>query len=172
MTLTHAYINGPVSESQSIGKAEKARMDDQFEQLRAAFPQFAADYTPPWGLPTANDFAYLAARYGCEYPPSFIRFQTCYAAVLPAPDNAFLWANRGLEPYLSIEAAIAGARRMGVPEQLAPFWSDEGNFTCFDTGSPGPGGEFPVVFWDHDAGSAVREAVDFVQWLAAAYQRR
>ena len=76
----------------------------------------------------------MAERYGCAYPPSFVRFQSHWAAMLPQPDNAFLWANRGLEPYLSIEDAIVGARQMGVPPKLAPFWSDEGNFTCFDTG--------------------------------------
>src|SRR5207302_2057888 len=108
------------------------------------------------GLPTADDFAYLVQQYGCQFPPSFVRFQTHYAAVLPPPDNAFRWANRGLERYLSIEDAIAGARQMGVPEQFIPFWSDEANFTCFDTGTQGPVGEFPVEFWDHDSGGAVR----------------
>jgi len=58
-------------------------MDERFEQLRIAFPQFTADYTPPWGLPTAEDFAYLSQRYGCQYPPSFVRFQTHYARFLP-----------------------------------------------------------------------------------------
>jgi hypothetical protein len=146
-------------------------VDEQFEQLRTAYPQFTADYTPPWGLPTAADFAYLAERYGCPYPRSFIRFQTHWAGVLPQPDNAFRWANRGLEPYLSIEDAILGARQMGAPAAFAPFWSDEGNFTGFDTGAPGPGGEFPVLFWDHDAAGSVREAVDFVEWLGMAYRR-
>lgn len=146
-------------------------MDERFELLRAAYPEFSADYMPPWGLPTADDFAYLAEWYGCQYPPSFVRFQTHWAAVLPQPDNAFRWANRGLDPYLSIEDAIRGARQTGVPPQLAPFWSDEGNFTCFDTSSPDSGGEFPVEFWDHDAGGAVREAADFVQWLGVAYRR-
>lgn len=146
-------------------------VDERFKQLWAAFPQFTVDYSPPWGLPTAEDFTYLAERYACLYPPSFVRFQTHWAAVLPPPDDAFRWANRGLEAYLSIEDAILSARQMGVPAQLTPFWSDEGNFTCFDTGSPGPGGEFPVAFWDHDAGGSVREAVDFVEWLGIAYRR-
>ena len=90
------------------------------------------DYTPPWGLPTVEDFVYLAERYGCCYPPSFVRFQTYYAAILPTPDNALRWANRDLEPYLSLEDAIVSARRTGVPNRLIPFWFDEGNFSCFD----------------------------------------
>jgi hypothetical protein len=146
-------------------------VDERFEQLRAAFPQFDADYTPPWGLPTAEDFAYLARRYGCQYPSSFVHFQTRFAAVLPTPDNALRWANRGLEPYLSLEDAITAARQMKVPEQLVPFWADEGNFTCFDTGSRGPEGEFPVAFWDHDCGGSIREAADFIEWLGNAYRR-
>ena len=28
-----------------------------------------------------------------------------------------------------------------------------------------------MVFWDHDAGEAVREAADFVEWLSVAYRR-
>jgi hypothetical protein len=72
---------------------------------------------------------------------------------------------------LSIEDAILGARQTGVPVQFAPFWSDEGNFTCFDTNAPAPGGEFPVMFWDHDASGSVGEAVDFADWLGIAYRQ-
>lgn len=146
-------------------------MDERFEQLRTAYPQFTSNYAPPWGLPTVADFAYLAEQYGCQYPPSFIRYQTHWAAVLPQPDNAFRWANRGLEPYLSIEDAILEARQIGAPTIFVPFWSDEGNFTCFDTGSPDADGEFPVVFWDHDVSEATCEARDFVDWLDIAYRR-
>lgn len=145
-------------------------MDERFEQLRAAYPTFSGDYTPPWGLAAATDFAYLAKRYGCHYPPSFIRFQTYWAAVLPPPDNAFRWANVNLEPYLSIEHAILDARQMSVPAHFAPFWSDEGNFTCFDTASPDLEGEFPVEFWDHEGGSG-REASDFIDWLNLKYRQ-
>jgi hypothetical protein len=146
-------------------------MDQRFEQLRAAYPQFSGDHAPPWGLPTADDFAHLAERHGCRFPPGFVRFQTHWAAVLPAPGNAFLWANRGREPYLSIESAILDARQAGVPAPLVPFCFDEGNFTCFDTGAPQPDGECPVVFWDHDAECAYPEAPDFIAWLDAAYRR-
>ena len=55
---------------------------------------------------------------------------------------------------------------MGVPAQLAPFWSDEGNFTCFDTGSPGPGGEFPVAFWTTTP--AVRSGRRWTLWSGSA----
>jgi hypothetical protein len=146
-------------------------MDERFEQLRASYPEFNADFTPPWGLSSAEDFVYLAKHYQCHYPPSFIQFHTHWAAVLPAPDNAFLWANRGIEAYLSIEEAIVSSRQMGVPPNFSPFWSDEGNFTCFDTSRPSPIGEFPVEFWDHDACGSVTEAVDFVEWLGRAYKR-
>lgn len=87
------------------------------------------------------------------------------------PDNAFRWANRGLEPYLSLESAIADARQMGVPEQFIPFWTDEGNFSCFDTSAGGTDSEFPVVFWDHESGSTSPEAEDFIEWLEIAYRR-
>lgn len=150
----------------------KRPVDERFQQLRVEFPEFTGDYTPPWGLPTEDDFTHLTQRYGLCYPPSFVLFQTRYAAVLPPPDNAFRWANRGLEPYLSIEFAITDARSMGVPAQLAPFWSDEGNFTCFETGLSQPDGEMPVEFWDHESGGTVREATDFIEWLAAAYRNR
>lgn len=147
-------------------------MDERFEELRVAFPEFFGDYTPPWGLPTADDFAYLATRYEVWYPPSFVRFQTHYAALLPVPpDSAFRWANRGLEPYLSIEATIVSARQTKVPVRLVPFWQDEGNFTCFDTGGLESTDEPPVAFWDHDSGSTVVEAADFIAWLEIAYRR-
>jgi hypothetical protein len=146
-------------------------MDERFEQLRAVFPEFGGNFTPSWGLPTEEDFAVLAIRTGCRFPPSFIRFQTHYAAVLRFPDNGLRWANRGLPPYLSLEDAILGARRMGAPPRLVAFWSDEGNFSCFDSVEATPDGEMPVEFWDHDSRGAMREAPDFLGWLTAAYRR-
>ena len=151
-------------------------MDERFQQLRVANPEFVGDH-PPWGLATEDDFTDLTEKYGLRYPPSFVLFQSKYAAVLPSPDNALCWVKRGLLAdsecgHFSIEHAIAGARQMGVPHWLAPFWWDEGNFACFDTMLPGPDGEPPVELWDHDAGRTIREAANFIEWLTRAYHAR
>ena len=52
-----------------VRRGRRIMVDERFKQLWAAFPQFTVDYSPPWGLPTAEDFAYLAERYACLYPP-------------------------------------------------------------------------------------------------------
>jgi hypothetical protein len=143
-------------------------MDTRLEHLCASFPEFAGNFTPPWGLPTRLDFEALSKRYGCEFPPSYVSFQTEYAAKLPIPDAGFRWATPGLEPYLSLETTIVSAREWGVAHHLVPFWDDEGNFFCFDTRRPSGGGEYPVVFWDHEAPeeSPPPTCRDFVEWLS------
>ncbi len=145
----------------------------ELERLRAAFPELSADYSPPWGMPTVQDFEDLAVRCGGRFPASFVAFQARYAMFMPVPDNGFRWANPGLEPYLSLETTIADARHCGVPDHLLPFWTDEGNFCCFDLSRPAADGECPVVFWDHESpdGDAAPVAKDFVAWLREGLER-
>jgi hypothetical protein len=85
-----------------------------------------------------------------------------------------MWANPDLEPYLSLEDGIVHARRWGVPEHYVPFWTDEGNFLCFDTSRPSTDGEFPIVFWEHDApaGDLDPSWDGFVDWLADLQEKR
>lgn len=152
-------------------------MEERYQHLQARFRGLVGDHTPPWGLATQDDFVDLAERYGLRYPPSFVLFQTRYAAVLPPPDNAFRWVKRGLiaDPecgHFDIEHAIQYARATGVPPRLAPFRYDEGNITGFDTGVLDASGESPVVFWEHDGPCEGREAADFIEWLTRSYSRR
>lgn len=148
-------------------------MNPQLEKLCEQFPEFDADYTPPWGLPSAQDFGRLAGQFACQFPASFIDFQTNYAARLPVPDNGFRWANDGLEPYLSLESTIQSARDWGVPVRYVAFWDDEGNFCCFDSAASNANGELPIVFWDHDAPSddLRHEWPGFVDWLRNGLRR-
>jgi SMI1-KNR4 cell-wall len=148
-------------------------MDRRLEQIASALAENAVDYTPPWGLPSRTDFEALSGKYGCRFPPSFISYQTEYAARIPA-DNGFMWANPDLEPYLSLEDGIVHARRWGVPEHYVPFWTDEGNFLCFDTSRPSTDGEFPIVFWEHDAPADDLDPSwdGFSDWLADLQEKR
>ena len=146
-------------------------MEERFAALRAEFPEFQADNTPPWGLATAADFEHLTRAHDCSFSSSYVLFQTRFHTVLPAPGHGFRWVNEELEPYLSLESLLVSARAVGVPPALVPFWFDEGNFTCFDTAHPDAAGEFPVVEWEHPNGSVAVVAGDFISFLRNAYHR-
>jgi hypothetical protein len=87
--------------------------------------------------------------------------------------NGFGWANSELDAYMNLGFVISGARQMGVPEHLAPFRDEEGNYYCFDSTKPDASGEFPVVFWDHDEGGVLNvphyQWRNFVEWLADSF---
>jgi len=139
------------------------------EDLADHYPEFRGDYTPPWGLPTVADLESIAARYGCHFPPSYIRYCTQYASRVPVPDNAFVWASAkpDQDAYASLKATLASARTWGVPDYLVPFWEDESNFLCFDSRNSDNQGEFPIVFWEHDFQAMDPGVVarTFVDWL-------
>jgi hypothetical protein len=148
-------------------------VNSRLEELCNAFPEFDGDFTPPWGLPTADDFVRISLQFACPFPQSFIDFQTVYAARLPIPDNGFRWANSNLEPYLSLEATIEFARQWGMAAHYVPFWDSEGNFCCFDTSSIREDQEFPVVFWEHDApgDDLSHQWPDFVAWFSEGLEK-
>ena len=148
-------------------------MNRGLEEIASVLAENAVDYTPPWGLPSRTDFEALSGKYVGRFPPSFISYQTEYAARIPA-DNGFLWAKPDLEPYLSLEDGIVHARRWGVPEHYVPFWTDEGNFLCFDASRPLIDGEFPIVFWEHEAPADYLDPswYGFVDWLADLQEKR
>jgi len=144
-------------------------MSNRFDELRALYPEYTGDYAPPWGLPVRADFDALSDRYGVRFPPSYVQYCTQHAAYLPA-DDPFRWANvkaTSEDVYLSLEHTIKGARIMGVPAYLTPFWEDEGNFYCFDTRQPSEDGEFNVVFWDHEGHDVLPICTlpGFYEWL-------
>jgi|ERR1051326_3307884 hypothetical protein len=126
------------------------------------------EYAPPWGLASQRHFASIAKKYGCQFPPSFISYQIEYADKIPGP-NELGWAHPKSDTWCNLAKMIEYARGWGVPDYLLPFAHDEGNFYCFDTRSPLPGGEYPVVFWDHDESDVLNvrhyQWPNFVSWL-------
>jgi hypothetical protein len=131
---------------------------------------------PPWGTPTPEYFQSLEATYGCRFPPSYIAFFCDYASRIPIADHGLKWplADPGEEAYLSLEATIRDARAWGMPAHFMPFWEEESNFYCFDTQYPDSSGEFPVVFWEHDAPSDDEQHLfpTFVEWLRSRLRPR
>ncbi len=138
-------------------------MKTDFDALEAAFPHFDGDFTPPWGLPTCDDFARIEARHGLRYPEVFIAFQAGDAARLPTFPEGFCWANVGLEPYASLEDLIASTQSLGLPDFM-PFAVDNGDLIGFVSSGAVPS-------YDHPDGPLREEAPDFMQWLWHQYQR-
>ena len=138
-----------------------------FETLKHEFPRFAGDYTPPWGLPTREDFARIEAKHGLRYPEAFIAFQTDHAARLPSFPEGFRWANPGLEPYLSLEDLIESTQELVLPAFL-PFADDNGDIIGLLPNQ----GRTPVVLYDHADQTLYEEAEGFVEWLRQQYLRR
>jgi hypothetical protein len=132
-----------------------------FDALKVAFPHFDGDFTPPWGLPTRDDFARIEARHGLRYPEAFITFQTCDATRLPCFPEGFRWANAGLEPYASLEDLITSTQPLGLSDFM-PFADDNGDLIGFVRGKA-------VARYDHAGGALHEEAPDFVQWMWQQY---
>ena len=140
-----------------------------FEQLRREFPGFKGPYAPPWGLPTAQDFARIEARLGLAYPASFKAFQTQHALHLPSFPDGFRWANAGLEPYLSLESLIDDVRASPALSGFLPFADDESDYLGFAIDEGHAVDEPPVARWDHAGETLGMEAGNFESWLRQQY---
>ncbi len=154
-----------------------ALLDDLFARAKSIYPEEFGydpehDYSIPEGLPKETDFKALQRKYKCVFPPSFIAYQTAYAAHLPMGDfdsEGFGWATKGIKAYRSLADKLDSAKDMEVPETLVPFRDDNGDLFCFDTEQAGEDGECPVVIWDHTSGEVVDDPActwpNFAAWL-------
>lgn len=139
-----------------------------FTRLYQRFPQFRADYTPPWGLPSAADFQRIQNERGLCYPASFIEFQTHWAQWLPSFSQGFRWANPSLEPYASLDSLIDDAQALGLAG-FAPFADDNGDLIGFLLDRQHPA-RVPVVRYELAQGGFDIEAEDFIDWLRGHYE--
>lgn len=142
-----------------------------FDALRQKHYPESRESLPPWGLPTPETFRELSRKLDVAFPPSYLDFCCNHAATIPIPGEGFKWATADLteDAYASLEIAIGDARGLGAPRYFVAFAELEGNFYCFDTRFPNEQGEFPIVFWEHNApnGDELHQFPDFIHWLAA-----
>lgn len=142
-----------------------------FESLRQKYYPDFKESLPPWGLPTPETFRELSQKLDVPFPPSYVDFCCTHAGTIPIPGGDFKWAtaDSAEDAYASLEIAIEDAWNLGAPRYYIAFSELESNFYCFDTRFPDEQGEFPIVFWVHDAPNAdeLHQFPDFVHWVTA-----
>lgn len=148
-------------------------MSITFADIRNMRPNRPGAYLPDERMPKESELIAIEAEYGVTFPPSYKAFQLRESRTTPIGGRGwegFGWANRELEPALSLDSVLSGAKQIGIPAHLSAFREDECNYYCFDTTRTASDGEFPVVFWCHDE----RDVLDaphlrwenFMEWLA------
>jgi len=139
-----------------------------FDKIRAAYPEREAAYPADWPRPTRDELDAIVRDFGVTYPDDFVAFQLAECHRTPMGDFAcdnFGWAHPALGPMENLRHIVADARSVGVPEHLAPFRHDNGDYECCDaTGA--------VVVWDHNAAAVDPDPKfnwpTFSDWLVAS----
>jgi hypothetical protein len=109
-------------------------------------------FTPP-PPPTADTLARAESDLSISFPASFVSFMRESRAMELPPCAVFYWV--GEESLGAGHIVVANRREreeagVPLPHFLVAFYNDGmGNQVCFDTRRC-DGGEYPIVFWDHE----------------------
>jgi hypothetical protein len=121
-------------------------------------------FTPP-PAPTGEAVTRAEAVLGIRFPASFVSFMRESRAMQLPLCAEFYWIG---EEGLGTSNILAANRRereessSPLPAFLVAFYNDGmGNQVCFDTRHRSEGGEYPIVFWDHELGA--EENLAFVE---------
>jgi hypothetical protein len=147
-------------------------LSDRLQRIKEAHPDFDPAYPQNLGKTSMAVITKIQEDFGCRYPEEFLSFQLVDAYHIPMGDHfwdGFGWANLDLDPYMNLYLIVQDARGLGVPEHLAPFREENGDYFCFDSRDPA----FPVVLWDHNQRDLQTNPVyrwpDFYSWLEASF---
>lgn len=150
---------------------EDYKVENLFLKVRDAHPDWGGALPEKFEI-IEKDLIGIMKEFKCEYPKDFIDFQLSLCRITPMGDFAwdgFGWANDSFSPYMSLREVVKDARSIGVPDFLAPFRSDNGDYFCFDTRS----GSERIVIWDHNSYS-IDERKEYIwknfeDWLIASF---
>jgi hypothetical protein len=110
----------------------------------------------PLPPPTDDAVARAESDLGILFPISFVSFlRESRPMQLPLAAQ-FYCISDGRHGVEDIVAANRREREASspLPHFMVAFYNDGmGNQVCFDTRHPSDGGEYPIVFWDHELGA-------------------
>jgi putative acetyltransferase len=110
---------------------------------------------PP--VPTPDQIADAQSRLGIRFPGSYLIFLRAGRPMTLSDCAGFHWpgdASLGSRHIVEANRWLHKECGSPSPEYLVTFYNDGfGNEVCFDTRKPGPDGEYPIVFWDHELGA-------------------
>ena len=140
-----------------------------YDAIRKAYPDWDPAYPSAWPKPTREELDRIQAVSNIKYPDEFVAFQLTECHVTPMGDFAadnFGWAEPSLGPMENLATIVRDAQEMGVPNVMAPFKQDNGDFfCCTDTGG--------VVIWDHNSNMIERDKrfqwESFTDWLTQSF---
>lgn len=140
-----------------------------FAEIRALRPDWDGAYPDDWTRPSKSELDGIAQRFAAQFSAEFIDFQLNECTCTPIGDEAFDgfgWASPDLEPYCNLRVVVEDARVTGVPEDLAPFRCDNGDYYCIDRNGV-------VVLWDHSSSGVKQDPQytwpTFCDWLADTF---
>jgi hypothetical protein len=130
--------------------------DRRLADIATAPPAVRADlarlYTLLPAEVTEADVAELERQLPATLPPLFVAYLTCGAFA------GVEWADYALPPTL-VGEGLATVRQYMLDDSARSLWhcgymqfasGPCGDPVCFDTREPGPGGDYPVVVFNHD----------------------
>ena len=143
---------------------------NSFEEIRFAYSDWDPAYPEDWTKPTLQEIERIQSKFGIAYPQQFIEFQLTECHSTPMGDFAFDnfgWAEPSLGPMENLGSIVKDAQEVGVPNNLAPFKHDNGDYFCFtETGG--------VVIWDHNSNMIESNEnfqwASFIEWLYKSFE--
>ena len=117
-----------------------------FDEIRKRYPNRPGVYPKSWAKPTKEVILSLEQKYSIKYSEEFIQFQVTECHTTTMGDFAFDdfgWANESLDKSYNLSVIVEDAFHIGVPNSLAPFKIENGDFYCINQ-------EDQVVIWNHN----------------------
>ena len=140
-----------------------------FDSIREEHRDWDPAYSADWPRPTQEELDRIQSEFNVKYPDDFVAFQLSGCHTTPMGEFAwdnFGWAEPTRGPMENLKTIVSDAQFIGVPNTLAPFKQDNGDyFCCTDTGG--------VVIWDHNSNMIEQDHrfqwESFTDWLAHSF---